>query len=93
MKTRLEEVLERRKLLITESAIERERIARCAERVGHFFSGNLFGRAITSSAGTVAGLFILRWAARKLVEMVGKRFGWHAVRTATGLWRRGLTRK
>jgi hypothetical protein len=92
VKTVSKEVLERRELLITESAIERERLPVVRNGSGTFSSGNCFGRAVTSSAGRWP-VFSSFAGGRKLVEMIGKRFGGTRIRTATGLWRAGLTRK
>ena len=80
----MKELAARRDYLVDRSECERERAAVCAENVTRLFSKDNVSRAVKSSAGSVAGFFILRWVGKKLAGTVGKFFG----RFVTGLWRR-----
>ena len=88
MNNRIQELCDRRGCLISQSAQERERAARCAESVTHFFSRNKVTRVVKASAGSAAGMFILRWLGRKLMDRLGGFWGRQASRWASGFWRR-----
>ena len=80
----MKELAARRDYLVDRSEWERERAAVCAENITRLFSKDNLSRAVKSSAGSVAGFFILRWLGKKLAGTVAKSFG----RFVTGLWRR-----
>jgi hypothetical protein len=84
MNAQMKEIAARRDYLVDRSEWEREQAAICTENIARLFSKDNLGRAVKSSAGSVAGFFILRWVGKKLAGTVGKFFG----RFVTGLWRR-----
>ena len=88
MNARIKELAERRDYLVAQSDREREQVAGCAERVSHFFSRNTMTKALKSSAGSVVGLIVLRWAGKKLLGVVGSLLGRQAARAASGWWHR-----
>jgi hypothetical protein len=89
MNVRMKELADRREYLLVRSELERERAARSAESVAHFFSKNTISRVVRSSAGSVVGIFLMRWLGRKLVGKMGGGFwGRQAGRFASNLWRR-----
>jgi hypothetical protein len=88
MNDRLTEISERREFLVAQSHLERDRAALCGEHIAHFFSKNTLNRAVKSSAGSVIGIFILRWLGKKLASKIGSFLGHEATRVATGFWRR-----